>query len=417
MPQVIVIGAGLAGLGAATELQRQGIPVKILEARNEIGGRTRSPNSLGMPLDIGASWLHGSDDHPLRKLAEQLQLDLAATDYDNSKLYLANGALASGDRQHNKFIRAVWQALAEAEPELSVEQASAPVTQRFANKIPQHIQQQLLSSIFEEEFAASRSHLSVGAVSEGLELNGDDLLIKQGYSAIVQNLAQGLDIATSQRVVSIDYSETPVTINTNSDSFAAQQVILTVPLGVLKAGSIEFQPSLPSAKQAAINSLGSGDLNKLYLKFPHVFWDQKLDLINYADESAGRWLAWYDFSELTGEPVLLGFNAAEQARAIESLSDQQLVAEAMQVLRTIYGPQIPSPSGVIVTRWHSDPLARGAYSYLAVGAAPEMREQLAAPLAKRLYFAGEATSSNFPATTQGAYLSGIREAQRIIDQH
>ncbi|HHW87448.1 MAG TPA: FAD-dependent oxidoreductase, partial [Chloroflexi bacterium] len=113
------------------------------------------------------------------------------------------------------------------------------------------------------------------------------------------------------------------------------------------------------------------------------------------------------------KPVLLWFNAGEYGAALEALSDAEITAAAMATMRTLYGDAIPAPEAVHITRWLSDPLARGAYSSLAVGATPDDRAALAAPVDGRLYFAGEATHRDYPSTVHGAYLSGLEAASAI----
>jgi len=113
-------------------------------------------------------------------------------------------------------------------------------------------------------------------------------------------------------------------------------------------------------------------------------------------------------------PILLGFNAADRGRAIEAWSDEQIVASAMQTLRTIYGVSIPEPIDYQITRWATDPFSLGSYSYNPVGAVPRMRRELAAPLGKSVFFAGEASNEDYFGTAHGAYLSGLRAAKEIL---
>lgn len=115
--------------------------------------------------------------------------------------------------------------------------------------------------------------------------------------------------------------------------------MVTLPLGVLQAGTVAFDPPLPTDKATAIERLGMGLLDKVYLRFPEVFWDAEADAIGWASPDAdGRWAEWLNVAKFTGEPVLLGFNAAGSAEQLEVMGDEDVVADAMAVLRTIYGP-------------------------------------------------------------------------------
>ena len=115
----------------------------------------------------------------------------------------------------------------------------------------------------------------------------------------------------------------------------------------------------------------------------------------------------------TRQPVLLGFNAADYAKKTMSWSDDDIVADAMSVLRVIYGSSIPQPEGWQLSRWYSDPFARGSYSYNKLDGSRESRIALAESVAARLFFAGEATSADYPATVHGAYQSGLDAAHLI----
>ena len=115
------------------------------------------------------------------------------------------------------------------------------------------------------------------------------------------------------------------------------------------------------------------------------------------------------------KPILLAFNAADFGTQLEGWSDEKIVAEGMAVLRSMFGEESPDPQSVQITRWIADPFAGGSYSFPQVGAPADARSILAEPIGDRLFFAGEATSSNYPATVHGAYLSGEREANRILN--
>jgi monoamine oxidase len=192
--------------------------------------------------------------------------------------------------------------------------------------------------------------------------------------------------------------------------------VITLPVGVLKLGSVEFSPPLPGPKQAAIGRLGVGVLNKVYLRFPSAFWardTKQADIIGIVSKNKGEWSESYDFSPHTGSPDLLMFNAGAFGLAIEKWTDERIVTEAMAVLRRLFGASAPAPTAHIITRWGADPFAGGSYSHLAPGSTPADRDALAAPVGDRLFFAGEASSRAYPALVTGAYLSGLREGKRV----
>ena len=230
---------------------------------------------------------------------------------------------------------------------------------------------------------------------------------------IIDQLAAGLDILTGKIVTHIDWSRPEVQVSTGAGHFAADRVLVTLPLGVLKTDRPTFHPPLPGAKREAITKLGMGLLNKCYLRFPHVFWPQDVDWIEYIPAKHGEWVEWVSFRKAAGKPVLMGFLAAESAAEKESLPDTEIVASAMGVLRAIYGASIPEPVGHQITRWAVDPFSRGSYSFNAVHSTPAMRDALASPVDGRLFFAGEATDRKEYGTAHGAYLSGLRAAEEM----
>jgi monoamine oxidase len=196
-------------------------------------------------------------------------------------------------------------------------------------------------------------------------------------------------------------------------------VVITVPLGVLKNGGIQFTPALPEEKLSAINALEMGTLNKVYLEFDRVFWnergDDRVNHITYMDQQKGYWADWLNLYPMTNKPILMAFNAATYGVEVESYSDSEIIAQAMAVLRKLYGNEIPTPINQAITRWHRDPFSYGSYSYLTTAGTAETRGHLAADIDDKLFFAGEATHSQYAASVHGAYLSGQREAKKIVD--
>lgn len=189
--------------------------------------------------------------------------------------------------------------------------------------------------------------------------------------------------------------------------------MVSVPLGVLQSNSIAFAPRLPEQKLDAIRALQMGTLNKLFLRYRTKFWDDT-ELFGYRANTRGEWAVWFDMERITGEPVLLALNAATFGAAIEQNSNKQTVADATDVLRIIYGNSTPAPEESIITRWNADPHTLGSYSHIPPGATGRDYRTLSRPVADRLFWAGEATTSRYPQTVAGAYLSGIRAATQIL---
>jgi monoamine oxidase len=228
-------------------------------------------------------------------------------------------------------------------------------------------------------------------------------------------MAQGLDIRLNQVVTEIQYSADGATITTQTDTFTADKVVVTVPLGVLKQNKIAFSPTLPTDKQTAINRLGMGALNKVYLLFSDVFWDEETPFFTVNDASV-RFLDWLNFYPITGKPILMAFYSGRNQADIEAMDETAIIDEALAVLDNLFDGVEEAYVDGIVTRWGKDPFAYGSYSSYAVGSVPDDREALARPLDGVLYFAGEATRIDHPSTVHGAVMSGYAVADMILDE-
>lgn len=420
--EIIVVGAGAAGLGAARVLQDEGYQVTVLEARARPGGRVWTGRSWpGTALDMGASWIHGLEGNPLTRLARQFGAKTVITDYDSLALYNALGQRLSIHQrdQVRQRLYTLLDQLEEIREELDEDMSlRAAIEESLARQNLSRLARQelnyALNATIEHEYAADITDLSLFYYDLSEEFGGEDMLFPDGYDQIITGLLKDLTVKLEQPVQQVEYDDNGVRITTNQGVFAAERAVITLPLGVLKRGTVKFVPELPQPKLAAINRLGMGVLNKLYLRFDAPFWDTRHDLLGYIAAHKGEWAEWLNMYKYTGQPILLGFNAGRYGRQLEDWADQKIVAEAMQVLRTIYGQAIPDPQAWLITRWGSDPWAGGSYSYTPPHAVPADYKALARPVANRLFFAGEATSVEYPATVHGALLSGQRAAQEII---
>ncbi len=368
---ILIIGAGMAGLAAAQKLRQAGLRVTLLEGRDRIGGRVWTDRSWeGIPLDLGASWIHGVDGNPITKLAEEVGVETARTDYDNHWIYdrFGNELDDAGYEELEEMAEGLAEYVEAAREELDADTSlqtavSTAIAEEELDNEGSIKANYILNAYIEHEYAADSKDLSLFYFDAQDEYDGPDVLFPNGYGELVDALAKGLTIELSQIVEQINYGDDGVTIRTNQGEFSGDRIIVTVPLGVLKKGVITFSPALPNWKNEAIQTLAMGVLNKTYLRFPNAFWDTEADLIGHISERKGEWTEILNLYKYTQQPVLLGFNAGEYGRFIEDLSDEQIVAGMMQVLRTIYGDDIPDPEAAQITRWLQDPFAYGSYSH------------------------------------------------------
>lgn len=190
----------------------------------------------------------------------------------------------------------------------------------------------------------------------------------------------------------------------------ADQVVVTVPLGILRDNDITFKPELPKAKREAIQRIGVGLLDKLYLEFDQCFWNPKTDWI--AQVSDDWSLALNCQKHNTGKPLLCLFNHGAQCRKYSELSDEQVVESAMHAIKRMY-PEAPDCKSYLRTNWLKDQYAKMSYCFVAAGGTPADFTTLAASIQNKVHFAGEHTLHDFLGCTHSAYISGVRAAEKI----
>lgn len=273
-------------------------------------------------------------------------------------------------------------------------------------------------------------------IDAGNEWEGKHTMVVGGYQSVARGVAMlpaPLDIRHKAAVKRIRYapegSTGPARIDLeNGQHIQADHIVNTIPLGVLKHGNIEFQPPLPSWKREAIDRLGFGVLNKVILVYKEAFWDKDRDIfgmlqtptnrlsLNQKDYAPrrGRFFQWFNVTNTTGMPCLLALMAGDAGYNTEITPNDELIAEATEVLRMRYGARVAQPLEAIVTRWESDRFARGSYSNAGVEMQAEDYQIMARSIGN-LHFAGEHTIVTHPATVHGAYLSGLRAASEVLD--
>ena len=423
MTDILIIGAGIAGLAAARHLVENEFNVTILEGRDRIGGRIYTDRTLGFPIDLGAAWIQGAEENPITELAEELQAKIIPTEFENAQVYDTEGnplteqQLEQGESLYEEITDEAKEMSEDLDEDISVGEAVKRLLKRKNLQPKQkNLLQWYLNSEIILESAADLEDLSIWEWDEEDAFEGGDYLFPNGYDALVQGLAEDLDIRLNHQVSAVEYGEDGVWVETNQGNFEAEAALITLPLGVLKSNTVKFSPLLPKAKQAAINRLNMGVLDKIVLKFPEAFWSEDYDMIGYLSPQYDTFLEFLNFRRYTSAPVLVSLVAGQFARSLESLSEEEVAEQVMEQLREIHGDEIPEPEAVVKTHWATDPFSLGSYSIMPPGSTSRDRETLAESVADVLFFAGEATSSNYPATVHGAFLSGIQAAEEITSE-
>ncbi|MBJ7332491.1 MAG: FAD-dependent oxidoreductase [Solirubrobacteraceae bacterium] len=412
--RVIVVGAGLAGLGAASALREAEIEPVVLEARARVGGRVAVTTELGPPVDLGAAWIHDPDGNPLTEIAQDAGLATAPTDYDRVALRRANGRAVTGDELDTAYdaYESVTGALASAAEEEDPNLRVAPVlagarSETAVAGVPRAAVDWMFGNAIPLDYAADASELSVLGFDEGETYDGgDDLLLRDSAFALVRRLARGVMVRRSTPVARVERSASGAAVVTREGSrIRADGVVVTVPLGVLQAGAVAFDPPLPAPARRAIERLGFGTLEKVLLRYPEPWWPEDQTQLGTVGGPIGRTISASDLLPVTEAPILAAFVGASYARRLAQQGERAMAAAVTERLAAGFGPAARDPDAVVTTRWSRDPWTRGAYSFLRPGSTSEDRAALGAR-AGRLILAGEHTSVERPSTMDGAWRSG-----------
>ncbi|MEJ0019359.1 MAG: NAD(P)/FAD-dependent oxidoreductase [Acetobacteraceae bacterium] len=414
---VVVIGAGLAGLGAATALHQAGRSAVVLEASDRIGGRawTSHPPELGgVWFDMGAVWLHNAETNPLVPIAqaagEQLlrsdelrvertfvgqraatreELDLYAGAWDR---YEAK-ATAILDAVDDAPLAAVARAMPEDPWAVTVETWEGPI----------------ICCASADEFSMRDWLRNV--------LTGSNLVPQGGIGAFVaRRLGAGLDIRLATPVTRVAWSGGGVAVETQRGTITARSVIVTVSTGVLAAGAIVFDPPLPADTLALIHALPMGLAMKVALRATgpdrldlplHCSLDRQVQRSGDPTMGFQCWPYQRDYVQgWVGGPAAWDLARAGEGAAVDF---------ALGQLRSLFGSRVDrlfAGGSHFVTHWDLDPLVLGSYSFVRPGDA-DARTALGQPLADgHLLFAGEACHVGMAGTVAGAWISGQEAARQ-----
>ncbi|KAI3465575.1 hypothetical protein Pfo_022238 [Paulownia fortunei] len=439
LPSVIVIGAGFAGITAARALHDASFQVILLESRDRIGGRVHTDYSFGFPVDLGASWLHGvCKDNPLAPVIGRLGLPLYRTSGDNSVLYdhdLESYALfdMDGNQVPQDLVSKVGETFEsilketdlvrqEFSEDMSIQRAISIVFERRPDLRLEGLGHKVLQWYLcrmEGWFAADADTISLKCWDQEELLPGGHGLMVRGYLPVINTLAKGLDIRLGHRVTKIvrRYNGVKVIVE-DGRTFLADAAVVAVPLGVLKSNCIKFEPRLPEWKEAAINDLGVGIENKIVLHFEKVFWPN-VEFLGVVAGTSYECSYFLNLHKATGHAVLVYMPAGQLARDIEKMSNEDAANFAFTQLKRIL-PNASEPIQYLVSHWGTDKNSLGSYSYDTVGKAHDLYERLRIPV-DNLFFAGEATSMDYPGSVHGAYSTGLVAAEdckmRVLERY
>jgi monoamine oxidase len=469
---VIVIGAGAAGLSAAKTLTDAGRSTTVLEARDRIGGRTRTDDSWGVPLDDGGSWAHGPEHNPLVQVAESLGIEFVEGSWDD----LIVGKRFANAREKSQFGAA--QELLLLALDLSVEAGLDFSLQDLVSelRVPAGLFERLTAAVLkrdearagedEEQLAAAdagvekaldalRAHYEAGggtgpqlafnslpfafvALDEVASLEAgqiaaktstfdagsfnstdDDAVPEGGMGHLIAEYGKDVPVELSTAAKKVEWGEDGVKVTADDGRiFTSDKLVLTVPVSVVN--KIKFDPELPETWTEAFEGIPMAVMNKIHLQFrdASIFGeetDKWVSVTSGPDDQTEKGLAFWLRPE--GSGVVTVFVGGEKARELEQKGEQGMVKEALDQLRRVYGKAIDENfiQGR-ATQWGQDEWSLGSYTSAAPGSA-HLRENLREDVAGQLFYAGEAAASfDKNGSVGGAFESGVTTANRILDQ-
>lgn len=398
---VAIVGAGAAGLAAAEVLRRAGHSFTIVEARGRIGGRAHTDHSLGTPFDAGAQYIHWAERNPWAAIAREAGATTTDQDGWARNLFIDGRPATDAERARR---RAGFTGLdAVLAPKGADASLAAEAKEAGADA---------------EAATSGLSRLSLGedpgrvsAADYDRLWSGTDLWV-DGYGDLVARHFAHLPVTLNCPVKSIDWSGSGVRLATGQGILEASAAIVTVPVGVLRDGSLAFRPNLPAHTLSALDGLSMGAYTKVALRLDPAKVDAKAigDAVSVVRDGPTIYFEMGPF----GHPVAVANLGGDMARDLCRAGEAAAVSLATEHLAAILGSQASGAvRGGRLAGWWTDPHARGSYSIAAPGHA-DARDALREPLADRLYFAGEALAGGGAMTVGGATLDGERAAREVL---
>ena len=404
--QLVIVGAGAAGLGASQQAGQAGIDHIVLEASHRIGGRGLTEYLEGsIPVDLGCHWLHSASSNPYREWADRFGFHYNRGKYEYRILYDGEWLGQEAMVESEKFIADCYtrfDELYEQDPGTCALEG-VDVDSRWTPYFFYWMSLMHSNDI---------DQVSVQDYAEYFDTN-EDWPLREGYGALIAKQGQDCPVRLNTEVSAINWENAPVRITTNRGTVTAQKVIIAVSTGVLGADCIAFNPALPVAKREAIHGLPMGNYNYQFFSIEPDALREDAGSIHYCkgDLCLNVRIRQFDF------PCVFTCTAGRHAWWLERQGTEASRAFFLEVLVDIFGGDVTRILREFkVSAWGYDPWIRGAYSSQLPGKSG-LRSVLAQPVDETLYFAGEATSMDALNTAHGAYRSGqraVREAVREL---
>jgi len=408
-PDVVIVGAGAAGIGAALEFRERGIPCLVLEAAGRVGGRAHTDrHSLPHPWDRGCHWLHCADVNPLTAWADRLGAEYVRQKWVNHAMVWSGGRWLEDSRRDAARARVsaafdeVYAAaqrgedvpITKAVPEVARRDSSARnILQLMCSEDPEHV-----------------STLGYGDYDD-TEVNWP---VATGYGDLFERMAVGLVVRLGTRVTRVEQGAGRVRLETSGGTLEARAAIVTTSTNVLRSGAIAFGPGPARDLLDLVEDVPCGSYEKVAIALRRRLVEDPGKLFCMIEPGEGATPQNFQFAP-NQRPMMFAHLGGSLARELAAAGETAMADHAVGRLAMAFGSDIRREVvKVAVTSWQDDPLVLGAYSYARAGTACRRHEMIAADTGN-VAFAGEAFSRQWQATAHGAYLSGRDVAARVAE--
>lgn len=410
MTEVLVLGAGVAGLAAAKALRKRGFTVTVLEARDRLGGRVHTlvDPAWPHPVELGAEFMHGVP----RKLELPRVRALKPRDADGERWMFDGRRLARADQTMQSAMELLGEMHGPEETAASFLRTHAKGKTRV-----------LAKQFVEGFYAAPANRVSTAFLANendaAEEVDGERMFRPTaGYHQLISTLGDGLDVRQSTVVTRVEWKKGRVTVRARSaidgtkQTFYAKALIIALPLGVLQDGSIRFAPSLKGLN-IAMQHLEMGPITKVLLRFREKFWEgthaSSFSMVQAPKEAVPVWWRMTPHDS----PVLVGWAAGPQASKLKGKDVPRLALKSLEHVFKVKSLGSLLEAAQVID-WTADPFARGGYMVQRVGL-PQPLQALFAPVEGTVFFAGEHTSwEGHGGTVHGAVWTGRRAANEVV---
>jgi monoamine oxidase len=403
-PDVVVIGAGAAGIGAGRALQQLGVPFVVLEAKDRVGGRAHSDTaSLGHLWDHGCHWFHSADINVLREMADKLGHKYRSKERRPYANTFMDGSWSCRPFRGDH----VWETL-ERVAEVGREGLDIAASEVID---PSHPWNPLVRHWLSLMTSADPEDIST-LDSGRYEDSGVNLPVEDGYGALIAKLARDLPIKLNTPVSTISMTKNGVEITSLEGKIATKSVVLAVPARMLETGQIRFHPGLPAALEQAFHDVPMGWYEKIAFSFDrHVFNGFDPSFADIFDPVAPTTQPFNFELHPFGRPIAITHLAGKEVRTLERKGEAEMAEFALSALVRAFGSDIRKRVvKSATTHWSSDPYINGAYACARPSRADSRRAFLG-PIHERVFMAGEHVHQTLYSTAHGAYLTGIEAAQ------